>query len=128
MTARIIETILGADLTAPYAVLVWIGVILALIWAILMADDPANAGLPEWDLRLRRTGVIIMLFGMLLTVLFGGNQAWAPWPTSLITAFGFDFYLASAILTARHRSKLRDTFVALRRPDQSRRTYARWRA
>jgi hypothetical protein len=44
-------------------------------------------------------------------VLFGGNQQWAPWPTMIVVVLGFDFYLASAILTQRHRVKIRDAIL-----------------
>lgn len=114
MTARIIEYLLGADLTAAYAVLVWIGVLLAVAWSILMKDDPANHMRPVWELRLRRAGVIIMVGGFLLTVLFGGEQRWAPWPPMLIIVFGFDFYLAAATLTSARRAKMRDKMLAMR--------------
>lgn len=107
MTARIVSLALDADLTAAYACIVWIGVMLSVVWTILMSDDPANAGLPKWDLRLRRIGVITMAFGFILSVLFGGDQGWAPWPTMLIIAFGFDFYMAAAIMTSHRRTEIR---------------------
>lgn len=103
MTARMMAYLIDSDFTATYAVLVWIGVFLAVGWAILMREDPANRGLPEWDLRLRRSGIIIMVAGFLLTVLFAGDQGWAPWPTMLLTIFGFDFYMGAALITASRR-------------------------
>lgn len=117
MTARVVGYLIDGDFTALYAVLVWIAVVLALVWTILMHDDPANAGLPEWDLRLRRTGVLLMVAGFILSVLFGGNQGWAPWPTMLLIVFGFDFYLASAIFTLSRRKRIRDRIEALRQHD-----------
>lgn len=104
-----IERILSADYTTPYQILVWIGVILAVIWTGKMRDDPANAALPEWDRTLRRAGVYIMAGGLLVTVLFGGDRAWAPWPPMLIIVFGFDFYFAASIgsLYLRERMNLR---------------------
>ena len=106
MTTKVVDYFIENDFTAAYAVLVWIGVMLAVAWIKTMGDDPANKGLPEWDRRLRRVGIIIMLVGFLLSVLFGGDQKWAPWPTHIIIALGFDFYLAAALLTARHRAKI----------------------
>lgn len=98
------------DFTVSYAVMVWAGVLLALAWAITMHTDPANANLPEWDQRFRRIGVIIMISGFIASVLFGGDKAWAPWPTMLIVIFGFDFYLAAAIFSIRQRLKIRERF------------------
>jgi peptidoglycan/LPS O-acetylase OafA/YrhL len=112
MTTRsVVEYLIDNDFTALYAVLVWAGVMLAVAWVIMMRDDPANSGLPEWDLRMRRAGIVTMVAGFILSVLFGGNQQWAPWPTMIVVVLGFDFYLASAILTQRHRVKIRDAIL-----------------
>lgn len=106
MIGRAVNFVIEWDWTAVYALMVWTGVLLALAWTILMPNDPANADLPEWDLRLRRTGVLVMVAGFLLTVLFGGDQGWKPWPPMLVIALGFDFYLAAAIFTAKRRARL----------------------
>lgn len=115
-TARIFDAFLERDFTELYAVLVWAAVMLAVTWSILLREDPANKGLPDWDLRLRTIGVAIIVFGLLLSVLFGGDRRWAPWPTMLVVAFGVDFYLAAAIFTGRRRHKLRKFLEMGRRP------------
>lgn len=98
--------ILKTDLTVPYAVLVWAGMLLSVWWLIVMRNDPTNRGVPEWHLRIRRTGTILITIGFMLTVLFGGDLAWTPWPPMLLVALGFDVYLAGSILVASRRCKL----------------------
>lgn len=110
---RFINGVIDADWTDIYAVQVWVGVLLAVAWMNMMRDDPANARLPEWDLRLRRAGVLTMVAGFLLSVLFGGSQRWTPWPPMVLISFGFDFYLASAIFTTRHRARIRDDLIEM---------------
>lgn len=105
MISRTLAYLMNGDFTATYAVLVWCGVFLAVGWVILMREDPANRGLPEWDLRLRRGGILFMVAGLLLTVLYGGDQGLAPWPTMLVTVFGFDFYMGAALITASRRRR-----------------------
>jgi hypothetical protein len=125
MIARALGFLLDYDWTAVHAVLVWAGVLLAVAWLSLMREDPANAGLPEWDLRLRRVGVVIVVAGFLIAVLFGGERLWTPWPPMVIVAFGFDFYLAATIFTVRRRARLRDRLAAMGRVDRGRPTAAR---
>lgn len=97
--------ILDSNWADTFTILVWIGVLLAVAWTIHMRVDPANDGLPEWDLRLRRFGVLTMVFGFLICVLFGHSQGWTPWPPMVLIALGFDFYLAAALVTKKRRSK-----------------------
>lgn len=106
MIGRAINFIIEFDWTALYAVIVWIGVLLAVAWVILMEKDPANEHLPVWELRFRRFGIYVMVGGFLLSVLFAGNQGWTPWPPMLVIAFGFDAFLGAAILSTVHRTKL----------------------
>lgn len=47
-----------------------------------------------------------MMMGFLLSVLFGGDRKWVPWPTSVLVIAGFDFFLASAIYIVKRRTKL----------------------
>lgn len=103
MTTGTIDYLLSQDTTAFYAVLVWVGAFETVAWAILMHADPANANIPARDLRLHRWGILIMLMGFLASVLLGGRQAWAPWPTMLLVAFGFDFYIGVSIYTIVRR-------------------------
>ncbi len=77
----------------------------------LMNDDPTHKALPAWQRRSSRFGVGIMIGGFLVTVLFGGERAWAPWPPMVIIIIGFDLYIASAIWTSKHRIR---AFAALR--------------
>lgn len=106
MMARLFQFLNDTNWTDFYAVLVWASVLLAVSWVILLAEDPANNGLPEWDLRLRRFGVIVMVAGFLLSVLVGGDKAWTPWWPMVLIIFGFDFYLAAAIFTGRRRARM----------------------
>ena len=114
MIGKSIDYLNEINFTDVYAVLVWAAVLLAVAWMILMKDDPANSGLPEWDLRLRRAGIFIMVAGFIVSVLFGGNQGWTPWPPMVLIVFGFDFYLAAAIFTGYRRAKLRQNFAPYR--------------
>lgn len=108
MTTNAIDYLVNLDMTVFYAVLVWIGAFLTVTWAILMRADPANGPdrVHHVDLRLHRWGILIMLAGFLASVLLGGRQAWAPWPTMLIVIFGFDFYIAVSIFTVVRRAKV----------------------
>ena len=100
--------ILSTNWSDPFTILVWIGVLLAVVWTIMMRDDPANDGLPEWDLRLRRAGILTMVFGLSISVLFGNSQGWTPWPPMILVVVGFDFYLAAALLTSKPRVRMAD--------------------
>lgn len=101
-----IEAILDQDYSQLYTILVWLGVLLVVAWVIVMHDDPANVDLAPWQPRLLRTGVIIMITGFLLSVLFGGDRKWIPWPTSVVVISGFDFFIGSAIYIVRRRTAL----------------------
>lgn len=115
MLGRAVDFVIEWDWTALYAVFVWAAVLLAVTWTISMKDDPANFGLPEWNLRLRRTGILLMVGGFLISVLFGGSQGWTPWPPMVLIVFGFDFYLATALLTGWQRTRLRAHISAFNR-------------
>lgn len=95
-----------ADLTTLYIILVWAAEILCVMWMVVLAKDPANLHVTQWHLMLRRLGVLFIGVGLLCTVLFAGNQNWAPWPPTLIFVAGLDLYLLASILSAYKRMKV----------------------
>lgn len=107
MIRSVVTGIIETNWTDLYAVLVWVSVLLSVCWMIQMREDPANTDLPEWDLRLRRAGIFMVVAGLIVSVLFGGSQGWTPWPPMVLIVFGFDFYLAAAIYSGYHRTQVR---------------------
>lgn len=115
MIGKTVNFLIEQNYTDIYAVLVFACVLLAVAWSILMRDDPANTMLPQWDLRLRRIGVMITVAGFMISVLFGGRMGWVPWPPAVLIVLGFVFYLSAAIFTSQRRMRIIKRFADLHR-------------
>lgn len=110
MLDHLIKFVLGADLTTPYTILVWIAAILAVALMALTYEDPANRFASKIEQQLRRVGMLVLIGGLLSTVLFGGSQGWTPWPPMILVVLGLDLHLAGVIMSVRCRVKIGHSF------------------
>jgi hypothetical protein len=49
----------------------------------------------------------------MISVLFGGQMKWVPWPPMILIVFGFVFYLSAAIFTGQRRTRIAKQFAEL---------------
>lgn len=94
------------DLSTPFAVLVWVSVLLTVAWIATIERDPANKDIPHWKLLGRRLGLIVTEFGLLSSVLFGEDLKWTVWPPMFLVVVGLVLYLSASLSAAYQRIRV----------------------